>query len=115
MPMKLLVSRVGDLATVGGSVLVLTSFRLLPDSFSFCLRGLDTSKFFYSGNTHCGRVEFLRGSDVSRMARVGHSLSGIHTWWERKCIAGLLILFCGLQFTICFNLAPWTGYAPPPE
>jgi hypothetical protein len=50
MCMKLFVSCVGDLATVGGSVLVLTSFQLLPDSFSFFLFVLRTSKFFYSGD-----------------------------------------------------------------
>jgi hypothetical protein len=51
MPMKLFVSCVGDLATIVGSLLVLTSFRPLPNSFSFCLRGLGTSKFFYSGDS----------------------------------------------------------------
>jgi len=45
MPMKLFVRCVGDLATVGGSVLVVTSFRPLPVSFFVCLRGLGISKF----------------------------------------------------------------------
>jgi len=48
MPMKLFVRCVGDLATVGGSVLVVTSFWPLPNSF-VCLRGLGVS-LFYSGN-----------------------------------------------------------------
>ena len=43
--MKLLVRCVGDLATIGGSVMVVTSFRLLPDSFFVCLQGLGISKF----------------------------------------------------------------------
>jgi len=43
--MKLFIRCVGDLATVGGSVLVVTSFRPLPDSFFVCLRGLGISKF----------------------------------------------------------------------
>jgi len=77
MPMKLFVICVGDLATVGGSVLVVTPVQLLYDSFSFCLQGLGTRKFFFTLVTHlcCGRVEFLRGCDVSRVPRVGHSLS----------------------------------------
>jgi len=37
MPMKLFIRCVGDLAIVGGSVLVVTSFQLLPDSFFVCL------------------------------------------------------------------------------
>jgi len=36
---------VGDLATAGGLVLVMTSFWPLPDFFSVCLRGLGISKF----------------------------------------------------------------------
>jgi len=46
MPMKLFVIFVGDLATVGGSLLVVTPVQSLYDSFSFCLRGLGTRKFF---------------------------------------------------------------------
>ena len=45
IPMKLFVRCVGDLATGGGSVLVVTSFWALPDSFFVCLRGLGISKF----------------------------------------------------------------------
>jgi len=36
---------VSDLANAGVSVLVVTSFRPLPDPVSFCLRGFGTSKF----------------------------------------------------------------------
>jgi hypothetical protein len=58
MPMKLFVSSVGDLATVEESLLVLTSFRPLPDSFSFCLGGLGTSEFVFTGaiRLRCGRA-----------------------------------------------------------
>jgi len=45
MPTKLFVRCVGDLATVGGLALVMTSFRPLPDFFFVCLRGLGISKF----------------------------------------------------------------------
>jgi hypothetical protein len=37
MPMKLFVICVGDLATVGGSVLVVTPVESLSDSYSLCL------------------------------------------------------------------------------
>jgi len=68
MPLKLFLSCVGDLATVGGSMLVVTSFWPLSDSFSFCLRGLGISTFFFTVAVylHCGRAEFLRDCDVSR-------------------------------------------------
>ena len=42
MPMKLFVICVGDLATVGGSVLVVTPVESLSDSYSLCLWGLGT-------------------------------------------------------------------------
>jgi len=45
MSLKLIANSVGDVATVGGSVLVVTSFRPLPDSFFVCLCGLWISKF----------------------------------------------------------------------
>jgi hypothetical protein len=52
MPMDLFVSCVGELATVGGSVLVLTSFQPLPYLFSFCLRRWGTSTFpLYRGDS----------------------------------------------------------------
>jgi len=43
--MKLFVRCVGDLATAGGLVLVVTSFWPLPDFFFVCLWGLGISKF----------------------------------------------------------------------
>ena len=68
--MKLFVSRVGDLATAGGSVLVVTSFWPLPDSFSYVCEAWELVIFFFftlAIRSCCGRVEFLRGGDVSRM------------------------------------------------
>ena len=41
MPMKLFVRCVGDLATDGRSVMVVTSFRPLPDSLFVCLFGYE--------------------------------------------------------------------------
>jgi len=46
MPMKLFISCVGDLATVGGSVSVVTSFQLLPDSFSCVCEAWELVSFF---------------------------------------------------------------------
>jgi len=40
MPMEIFVICVGDLATVGGSVVVVTPVRSPPGYIPFCLRGL---------------------------------------------------------------------------
>jgi hypothetical protein len=48
MPLKLFVNCVGDLATVGGSVLVVTSFRPLPDPSLFVCGAWKTVSLFYS-------------------------------------------------------------------
>jgi hypothetical protein len=45
MPMKSFVRCVGDMATAGGSVLVVTSFWPFPGFFFVCLRSLGISKF----------------------------------------------------------------------
>lgn len=104
MPMKLFVSYVGDLAAIGGSVLVLTSFRLLPGSFSFCLRGLGTSKFFYSGDlltlwpSWVPERSWCEQDGKSRMLAIW-----MHTWWERKCIASLLSSVYNLLFVLIWH------------
>ena len=106
---------VGDLATVGGSVLVVTSFRPLPDSFSLCLRDLGTSKFLFftvATRLRCGRVEFLRGRDV----RAGQQE------WDARYLdaysAGAQV-HCRFTdfsswFTVCFNFGTLDWPPPPP-
>jgi hypothetical protein len=71
MPMKLVVSTVGDLANLGGSVNVLTPFRSHPGFVYFFLSFLKSSflsarpppwglESFYLVPFRSGRVEFLK-------------------------------------------------------
>jgi len=82
MPMEIFVSCVGDLATVGRLVVIVTPVRSPhgppPPLWG---RGGPASPWglesFTLAVTLCsGQVEFLRGCDVSRTARAGRSLSG---------------------------------------
>jgi hypothetical protein len=114
MPMKLLIRCVGDLTTVGGSVLVVTSFRPLPVSFFVCLRGLGISKFIllWRFTYALAELSFWDVVTGARHTRETHAIWA-HTRWQRKCIAGFWFFSdYGVQFTVCFNLAPWTGYLP---
>jgi hypothetical protein len=72
--MELFLSCAGDLATVGGPVVVVTPVRSPPDPFSFCLRGLGGIRKFFSALAiplRSGRVEFLIGGVGGRTPRVG--------------------------------------------
>jgi hypothetical protein len=75
--MELFVRCAGDLATVEGPVVVVTSVRSPLVSYVFVCEALLISKFFCTMAIplRSGRVEFLRGADVSRTPRVGRSLS----------------------------------------
>jgi hypothetical protein len=67
VPMEIFVSCVGDVATVEGSVLVVTSFHSPPGSYSFCLRGLGDEKVLtLAVPLRSGRAEFLRCRDVGK-------------------------------------------------
>ena len=68
MPMEIFVSCVGDLATAGGLVVVVTPVHSPPGSSSFFLsaRPWGLESFTLAVSLHFGRVEFLRGCDLNR-------------------------------------------------
>jgi len=76
MPMEISVSCVGDLATVGGSVVVMTPVRSLPPPLFFCeplgIRKLSPWQF------PCALAELSSWTvgDVNRSAKVRRSLYG---------------------------------------
>jgi hypothetical protein len=120
MPKKLFVICVGDLATIGGLVLVVTPVWPLPDSFSFCLRVLGTRKFIYiyiyiyiyipwRRASPVAKL-FLRHCDVSRTSRGGRLLSGHILGRSVSALPDY-----GLLFVLIPLPGPWTGYPTPPS
>jgi hypothetical protein len=69
MPIKLFVSCVGDLATLGGSVEVMTLLHSPPGSFSFFVcEALGIEKFLpWQFPRILAELSSWRGGDVSRM------------------------------------------------
>ena len=102
MPMKIFVRCVGDLATVGGSVLVMTSFWLLPDSFFVCLQRLGISKFILLWRFTYALAELSFWDVVTGARRTRGTLTiWAHTQRQHKCIAGCWVLvFFKLRFTV---------------
>ena len=120
MPMEIFVSCWGDLATIGGLVVVVVVTPVLspPASFSFfCCQTLGIRKYL-SWQFPCTLAQrnFWRGGEVSRKARVGRPLSRHILSCSVSTLPGYSLQFTdlSLQFTVQFNLAPWTGN-PPPE
>ena len=67
MPMEIFVSCVGDLATAGGLVVVVTLVRSPPGSSSFLsARPWGLESFTLAVSLRSGRVEFLRGCELNR-------------------------------------------------
>jgi len=102
MPMKLFVRCVGSLATGGGSVLVVTSFQALPDSFFVCLRGLGISKFVLLWRLTNSLAELSFWEMVTGTSRTRGTLAiWAHTRRQRECITGFLgLFFFWLRFTV---------------
>jgi hypothetical protein len=102
MPMEIFVSCVGDLATVGGSVVVVTPVRSPPGSLDFVFS--------------CEALGIRKFLPWSRTARTGRCLSGHILGRSVSALPVYSFKFTdyGLPFTVCFNLAPWTGNPPHP-
>ena len=67
MPMEIFVSCVGDLATAGGLVVVVTPVcSPLGSFFLFAARPWGLESFTIAVSLHSGQVEFLSGCDLNR-------------------------------------------------
>jgi len=105
MPMEIFVSCVGDLATLGGSVVgdVGPVTPLIRFLFFFCLsmRHWELESSTLAAPLPCDRVEFLRCGEGSKTKGMLAVRTNIRL--ERKCIAGLFGVFSdyGLLIKVC--------------
>jgi hypothetical protein len=113
--MEIFVSCLGDLATIGGPVVFVTPVPSpLLLSLSFVCQTLGIRKYL-SWQFHCALARGVSGEVVmwagwkERDARLsGHIFGGSSV----SKLSGYSLRFTdfSLQFTVSFNLAPWTGY-----
>ena len=108
----------GDLATLGGLVLVVTPVCSPPASFSVLSARPWGLESFYPGSSLALWPSWVSETRWREQDTWGErSLSGhILGWSEMLCwFFWLWFTDYGLLFTVCFNLAPWTGYLPLEE